>query len=51
MNRHVHQIEFRGWVQWALRVLDNEELGARREAASAGTNDRLLDLRLSAARP
>lgn len=34
-------------VQWALRVLDNEELGARREVASAGTSDRLLDLRPS----
>lgn len=39
------------FLQWALRVLDNEELGARREAASAGTSDRVLDLRLSAAHP
>lgn len=32
---------------WALRVLDNEELGTRREVASAGTSDRLVDLRPS----
>ena len=45
-----HACGLRVWgsaAQWALRVLDNEELGARRVVASAGTSDHLVDLRPS----